>query len=184
MQACTDDQKGQFMRSSRSGLRGIAVLVVALAWLGPPAAHALEVGERAPAFSARALDGGETLSLAAYRGKVVYLDFWASWCAPCLTSLPLLEELRKELRGRDFQILAINVDRNLDKAKRFLARHPVGYPSASDPDGRLPEAFDVETMPTSFLIDRGGVIRHIHRGFRASDVDGLRTRIRALLGGR
>ena len=79
-------------------------------------------GQKAPEFKAPALDGGKSLSLAAYRGKVVYLDFWASWCPPCLTSLPLLEELRKEFPSDQFQILAVNVDQDPEKARKFLER--------------------------------------------------------------
>lgn len=163
------------------GPLGRAALVSLLLLAGAGTAGALEDGDQAPSFAATPLDGGEKLSLAAYRGKVVYLDFWASWCAPCVTSLPLLEKLRKELADEDFQILAVNVDRNTEDAKRFLARHPIGYPSVSDPYGRLPETFEIKTMPTSFLIDREGVIRKVHSGFRPSDVDTIRKQIRALL---
>lgn len=153
--------------------------LLALAWAGPTAA--LEDGDQAPSFAGKPLEGDEKLSLAAYRGKVIYLDFWASWCAPCLTSIPMLEKLRQELAGEDFQILAINVDRDREQAKKFLARHPVGYPSVSDPEGRLPKTFGIEAMPTSFLIDRHGVIRKVHKGFRASDIDTIRSEIRELL---
>lgn len=145
------------------------------------AALGLQSGDRAPEFSAPALGGGATITLADHRGKVVYLDFWASWCAPCLTSLPALEKLRQEFPADDFQVIAVNVDRDTEAARRFLARRPVGYPSASDPEGRIPGRFAIETMPTSFLIDGQGVIRHVHRGFRPGDVDDLRERIRALL---
>ena len=66
---------------------------------------------------------------------MVYLDFWASWCPPCLTSLPLLEKLRKEFPSDQFQILAVNVDQDPEKARKFLERTQVGYPSATDPEG-------------------------------------------------
>ena len=158
--------------------------LLGLLLLCAPSASALEVGDRAPQFAARDLNGGSNLSLAAYRGKVIYLDFWASWCAPCLISLPLLEKLRKEFPASKFQILAINVDRDPAKARKFLRQHPVGYPSGTDPDGRLPGVFQIETMPTSFLIDQHGVIRYIHHGFRSSDIELLRKRIRALVEGR
>ena len=122
------------------------------------------------------------VELSDYRGKVVYLDFWASWCPPCLVSLPVLEELRQEFPESEFQVIAVNVDRQPAKARSFLAKRKIGYPSATDPDGRIPEKFGIETMPTSFLIDRQGIVRHVHRGFRKGDVDDLRGRIRALLG--
>lgn len=150
----------------------------------PTAAVALEAGDRAPDFSATALDGKSNVSLAQYRGKVVYLDFWASWCAPCLKAIPEIEAMRKELAGEDFQVVAINLDQQTKKALRFLEKNPIGYPSASDPKGRLPEQYGVDTMPTSYLIDGEGVIRHVHRGFQRGDGVGLRAEIRKLLGGR
>jgi peroxiredoxin len=161
----------------------IAGLVLAACLLAP-AAFAVDVGQKAPEFTAPALDGAKSLSLGAYRGKVVYLDFWASWCPPCLTSLPLLEQLRKQFPNDQFQILAVNVDSDPAKARKFLERTRVGYPSATDPKGRIPETFGIETMPTSFLIDRRGVVRHVHHGFRKGDVTSLRELITKLVAAR
>ena len=144
-------------------------------------AFALEVGDRAPAFAAPALDGKGTVELSKYRGKVVYLDFWASWCAPCLVAIPEIEEMRSEFPSHEFQIIAVNLDQQKKKALRFLSKNPVGYPSASDPEGRLPEQYGVDTMPTSYLIDRDGVIRYVHRGFQRGDGSRLRKEIRTLL---
>jgi peroxiredoxin len=162
-------------------------LALAACWLAPllalaPAARAVEPGQPAPAFSAPSLDGKGQRSLSSYRGKVVYVDFWASWCAPCLTSLPLLEKLRTEFPPDKFQILAVNLDKDTGKAKAFLAKHSIGYPSVSDPAGRLPEVFGLETMPSSYLIDRRGIVRYVHEGFRAGDVDEIRQRIRTAIG--
>ena len=161
--------------------RGAAALALAIGLLFGGPASAADVGQQAPEFTAPALDGGKSLSLAAYRGKVVYLDFWASWCPPCLTSLPLLEELRQQFPSDQFQILAVNVDQDPEKARKFLERTKVGYPSATDPKGRIPESFGIQTMPTSFLIDRSGVIRYVHHGFRKGDVAPLRERIAKLV---
>ena len=144
-------------------------------------AAALEAGDRAPDFAAPALSGGGSVRLSEYRGKIVYLDFWASWCAPCLKAMPELEKIRSEFRAEAFQIVAVNLDRKKKKALRFLEKHPVGYPSASDPKGRLPDQFGLETMPTSYLIDANGVIRYVHRGFKAGDGSILRLEIRRLL---
>ncbi len=141
---------------------------------------ALEKGERAPEFSAPGIAGG-TISLAAYRGKVVYLDFWASWCGPCAQALPALDQLRQEFPATDFQVVAVNVDREPKLAQAFLKKRPVGYPSALDPKGSLPAQFGVASMPTSFLIDRKGVVRHVQRGFRAGDVAPLREQIQELV---
>lgn len=150
----------------------------------PSAVPALEVGDRAPEFSAPSLDGKGNVSLGQFRGKVVYVDFWASWCAPCLKAIPEIEAMRKELPADRFQILAVNLDQQTKKALRFLEKNPIGYPSASDPKGRLPKQFGVDTMPTSYLIDDKGVIRYVHRGFQRGDGARLRTEIKKLLGGR
>ena len=165
-----------------SAPRSIRLLALALALCGLalPAAHGVEAGQAAPDFSAPSI-GGDTLSLSDYRGKVVMLDFWASWCGPCAQSLPALDALRDEFAGQDFQVLAVNVDRKAKAARTFLRLRPVGYPSVLDPKAAIPGRFGVETMPTSFLIDRDGVVRHVHRGFRKADVDGLRQRIQSLL---
>ena len=164
--------------------RTIHILLFSTLLLLPASGHSLEVGDRAPAFAAMSLDGSRKLSLRAYRGKIVYLDFWASWCPPCLQSLPLLEDLRKEFAADGVQFLAVNLDRDLDEARAFLREHTIGYPSATDPEGRLPETYQVKKMPTSFLIDRGGVIRYVHPGFRPSDIDEIRAQIRRLVAGR
>ncbi|MFI5315291.1 MAG: TlpA family protein disulfide reductase [Myxococcota bacterium] len=168
----------------RAGLPALAISAVLLAFgLAPARALAVDAGQPAPLFSARALEGDSTLSLGAYKGKVVYLDFWASWCGPCQTAMPLIESLRSEFPADQFQVIAVNVDQDPAKAKAFLERRKVGYPSVSDPEGHLPETYGLKTMPTSYLIDRNGVVRSVHAGFRASDLDGLRNEIRALLGG-
>jgi peroxiredoxin len=158
---------------------GALGLVAALALAG--AAGALQQGDRAPDLHGKRLDGKGQLSLEAMRGKVVYLDFWASWCKPCAVSLPALDDLRKEFPAEDFVVFAVNVDRDPAVARNFLSRRPVGYPSLADPEGQLPVRFGVETMPTSFLIDRNGVIRRVHRGFRKSDVPELRAAIQELV---
>jgi thiol-disulfide isomerase/thioredoxin len=150
-------------------------------WIGAAPSLAVEEGAKAPSFSGKRLGSSGTLSLDSYRGKVVLVDFWASWCAPCLVSLPLYEELRQELSPDDFQVLAINLDKEPDKALRFLEERGVGFPSVADPNGRIPESFGLETMPTSYLIDRTGHIRHVHEGFRRGDIDALRVKAKALV---
>jgi peroxiredoxin len=168
------------MIQTASSLRIGAALLGFLLVL-PGASQALEPGDRAPDFAAPALSGKGTVELARYRGKVVYLDFWASWCAPCLKAIPEIEAMRSEFPSDAFQILAVNLDQKKAKALRFLEKHPIGYPSASDPKGRLPGQFGLETMPTSYLIDADGVIRYVHRGFKRGDGSKLRQEIRALL---
>ena len=162
--------------------RALSLLFGAAVLFTSPTAFALSAGDAAPTFTAPSLTGGDNLSLQDLRGKVVFLDFWASWCGPCLTSLPLLDELRKDFPSERFQVLAVNVDRDPGKARAFLDKRPVGYPSVMDPQGRIPERFGLETMPTSYLIDARGVVRFVNEGFRVGDIDELRENIEALLG--
>jgi len=177
----SEESLGDLIRMTASFFGKCATLITLFVLLTTDVAFALEAGDRAPAFAAPALRGGGTVELSKYRGKVVYLDFWASWCAPCLTAIPEIEAMRSEFPATEFQIIAVNLDQKTKKALRFLSKNPIGYPSASDPKGLLPDQFGVDTMPTSYLIDREGVIRYVHRGFQRGDGAKLRHEIRALL---
>lgn len=140
------------------------------------------MGQPAPAVSLPQLSGGGEVSLESLRGKVVYLDFWASWCGPCRISFPQLEQLRNELGAQGFEVLAISVDESESDALAFLATMPVSYPVVYDGEGASPQAYGLLGMPTGYLIDREGVVQHIHQGFRKSDGARLRTAIVELLG--
>ncbi|HIM01270.1 MAG TPA: TlpA family protein disulfide reductase [Myxococcales bacterium] len=144
-------------------------------------AIAIEPGQKAPNFRAQKLEGKGTLGLSQYRGKVVYLDFWASWCAPCLEAVPALEALRGEFPESKFQILAVNVDKETRKAMKFLEKQKVGYPSVRNPKGDIPEKFDLDTMPSSYLIDQEGVVRYVHKGFRDGDLEVIREEVRRII---
>ncbi len=156
----------------------LCVLLLLLA--GSPA-WALGAGDEAADFEAPLLGKDTLVSLSDHLGKVVYLDFWASWCDPCQKAIPAIEKLRGEFPADDFQVLAVNVDTNTRKATKFLKKNPIGYPSVSDPRGKLPRKYGLETMPTSYLIDRDGVIRYVHKGFRKGDVEEIRAQITKLL---
>jgi peroxiredoxin len=159
----------------------LSFLLLVPSMLCARSAHALDPGDDAPTFAAPALQSGAIVDLAEFRGKVVLLDFWASWCAPCLKSLPNLEALRGEFSDTDFRVVAVNVDQEPDKALRFLAKKAIHYPSVSDPKGDITERFDIAAMPTTYLIDRDGVVRYVHEGFERGDEKTLRTQIEWLL---
>ena len=167
-----------FRLNPRPGLVVLFALVIAT--MSMPA-MATEPGQKAPIFSGKEIAGTKEISLSDYRGKVVYVDFWASWCPPCLKSIPELEKLRVELPKQSFQILAVNLDKKPKKALKFLAKNPVGYPSLSNPKGDIPEKFGLETMPTSYLIDEKGVVRYIHRGYRPGDLEIIRKEVRKIM---
>lgn len=149
--------------------------------------QALEVGAMAPAFSLpglQAKDSKTTFTTADFRGKVVYVDFWASWCGPCKISAPLLSELRDRLvkQGKAFEVVAINVDKKAADGLEFLEESPVTYLTLSDPAGATPAKYEVKGMPTGFLLDGTGKIRLIHQGFKSSDIKTIEAEITKLLG--
>ena len=135
----------------------------------------------APAFSLPDIYSGERKALNEYKGKVVYLDFWASWCGPCRQSLPLLNELRNELGSEFFEVIAINLDKDPEDGKRFLQKYPVNYPVLTDTAGITPQAYQLTGMPTSYLIDKKGDIQGVHEGFRRSDIDKIRKAVHTLM---
>ena len=144
--------------------------------------QAAEVGERAPSCQVQGLDGSGPLDLAGRPGKVVYIDFWASWCGPCAESFPFLDQLHKELKSRGFEVLGVNLDKNAADAQAFLRKRPVGFTLASDPGGRCPRVYGVQAMPSSYLVNRQGQIRQVHRGFKAGDKQAIRDQVLLLLG--
>lgn len=105
------------------------------------------------------------LDLSAYRGKVVYVDFWASWCGPCKQSFPWLDGLVREYASQNFVVIGVNVDKDRDRAERFLNETPAEFSIVYDPKGELAAAYKVAGMPSGVLIDRTGHVRFQHAGF-------------------
>jgi thiol-disulfide isomerase/thioredoxin len=149
----------------------LAVFTLAPAWAADPAVP----------FSGTDLKTGKTISLEDYRGKVVLIDFWASWCPPCLESLPAYERIRQELGPEVFEVIAINVDENTEDGVQFLEARPVSYPVLADPDGDIGKPYNVRSLPRAFLIDREGGTVKIYKRFRKVDEARLKKEIEALL---
>ena len=103
--------------------------------------------------------------LSAYKGKVVYLDFWASWCGPCKFSFPYMERLANRYRDQDLVVITDNLDQSSEKAQTFLQQVNTTIPVIYDQKGVLATRFNVSDMPTSILIDRQGKVRYVHKGF-------------------
>ena len=143
--------------------------------------NAVEVGQAAPLFSLPSLRQDQTVSLGQFNGKVVYVDFWASWCAPCRTSFPLLNKLQQKLKDQGFEVVAINLDEDQANAEKFLKDFPVTFTLLHDGKGEWADKYVVESMPTSFIVDRQGVIKNIHHGFTSDDMNELEQKIVQLL---
>jgi thiol-disulfide isomerase/thioredoxin len=124
---------------------------------------------------------GAPVPLATYKGKVLLVDFWASWCIPCKTSFPALDAIYREYQPRGLEVVAVNLDEDRRHADAFLAAHPHQMTILFDPKGAAPLAFGVTGMPTSFLIDKAGVIRFTHTGYTGNVDVSYRREIAQLL---
>lgn len=149
--------------------------ILMLATLSQMPAHAA----KAENFSLRGLNS--TVKLSAYRGRVVYLDFWASWCTPCRKSFPWMNAMQKQYGKYGFDVVAINLDEDPALANEFLQQMPANFTVAFDPTGSTAESYSVDVMPSSFLIDRKGELVAVHKGFRNGDSAALENEIRQLL---
>ncbi len=144
-----------------------------------------------PAFAAQApdfkLEGQkqagqkQAIQLSDYKGKIVYLDFWASWCQPCRKSFGWMNKMQERYGDEGLEIIAINLDDSKDKAKKFLKKLPAKFNVAFDPKGRTAASYKIKAMPSSFIIDAHGKVVHANLGFHGNDEDKLEAKIRKMI---
>jgi len=138
------------------------------------------------AFSAPApdfkLEGKQKqVKLSDYRGQIVYLDFWASWCQPCRKSFTWMNKMQSLYGKEGFKVIAINLDESRQKADKFLEQIPANFDIAFDPRGNTAKTYNVKAMPSSYLIDKHGNVIHANLGFRGNDEEKLELKIRDLI---
>jgi cytochrome c biogenesis protein CcmG/thiol:disulfide interchange protein DsbE len=161
----------------RSCAIGILLLLFAL----PAFAKSPDAGgaAKAPSFTLPTRTG--VVSSDSLRGKVVLVDFWASWCGPCRKSFPWLREMYDRYGGRGLEVVAINLDKNRHAAEAFLDKHPAPFTVAFDPSGKSAEAFRVWGMPTGFVVGPSGEILDTYAGFNPKDGDRIEARIEKVI---
>ena len=120
-----------------------------------------KVGDTFPALADERLEG----TIPALKDKVVLVDFWASWCGPCKASFPALKEIHGKYSGQGLVIVAVSIDENKSDMQEFLKKNAVPFAAVRDAKGNLAEKLDIQSIPTSFLIDRTGKIRMVHNGY-------------------
>lgn len=143
--------------------------------------HHLEVNDDAPLFTLNDLHGQVPLSLNEYKGKVVYIDFWASWCGPCRTSFPILSDLYDDYHSEGFSIISVNLDEDREKALDFLEQYPVSFSHLAGFGTQITKTYDIHAMPTGIFVDTKGKIRLIHMGFKSSHKDFIEAVLQKLL---
>ncbi len=152
----------------------------AFAVLAGTASSAIAPATAAPDFTLNAM-GGPNLRLKEQRGRVVMVNFWATWCAPCRQEMPHLNRLYEKYRGAGFVLLGVNVDDDVAKAADVAAKLGVTFPVLLDTQKSVSKLYDVSTMPSTMLIDRDGKVRYVHRGYLAGYEENYEKQIRELL---
>jgi thiol-disulfide isomerase/thioredoxin len=161
-------------------MKTIAMVLALAASFSALPAYALEKGAPAPQFDLQGLDGA--VKLARLQGKVVYVDFWASWCGPCRQSFPWMNEMQAKYGARGLQVVGVNVDANSADARQFLASTPARFAIGFDPQGATPRSYGIKGMPSSVLIGPDGKVLLEHSGFRDADRAELESKIQSALG--
>jgi len=134
----------------------------------------------APDFTLKSRSG-ENLKLSEYRGDVVLINFWASWCGPCRQEMPLLEGIYKKYRDLGFTLLAVNVDEDPSKAEDLLKDIPVTFPVLFDNASKVSKLYKVVAMPSTVIIDRDGNMRFLHKGYLPGYEEKYREQIKELI---
>ena len=155
-------------------------IILIIAWLATFSASVLaaEIGETAPPFSLKSISGSGWVNLDSQSDKILYIDFWASWCGPCKLSFPSMIKLKKLFKDEPFEIIAISVDTDLRAANKFLDFYEINFQVARDPDGAVAEKYALPGMPSSFLLDRDKKVIAAHKGFRKSDFEKIKKKSR------
>jgi peroxiredoxin len=162
--------------SSPTLLKRLAMAAIVMAGT----AVAADAGGPAPSFTLTSLTG-QPAALSQYKGQVVMVNFWATWCGPCQQEMPLLDQMYKKYKPAGFTLIGVNVDKEAPAVKDLMTRKPVSFPVLLDPANQVSKAYHVDEMPSSVIIDRKGEIRYIHRGYRPGDENEYQDRIRQLI---
>jgi peroxiredoxin len=156
-------------------------LCAALALTSMQTIVAAEIGGKAPDCALMSINDKLPYDLHQFHGKVIFVDFWASWCPPCAKSFSFLNDLDRDLKDSGLQVIGVNLDQVPEDAKTFLAKYPANFTVVADANEKCAKDFAVKAMPSSYLVDRNGVIRHVHLGFRDGEAKELRVLAEQLL---
>jgi len=165
------------LRTVKGMIKGLTLAAVCAS-----AALAASSAAPAPGFSLSGR-GGKTIDLSQYKGQVVMINFWATWCGPCRQEMPLLEDIYKKYKPMGFTLIGVNVEPATGDPEAWLSKlpKPVTFPVAFDVDSKVSKLYKVAGMPTTVFIDRKGNVREVHKSFKPGDENYYLTQIRTLL---
>ena len=160
----------------RSVLAGLVFSVFAAASL----ASSGLAGQPAPDFALKS-SSGQNLRLSEYRGDVVMINFWATWCGPCRQEMPLLDELYSRYQRVGFNLLGVNIDDDSSRAMDMIDELGVSFPVLFDSSKEVSRLYRVDAMPVTIIVDREGNVRHVHQGYKPGYEQQYLDQVRALL---
>ena len=162
-------------------MKGLRIILLVLSiFMGSSLASSGLTGQTAPDFVLKS-STGENLRLSEYRGDVVMINFWATWCGPCRQEMPLLDELYGRYQRVGFSLLGINIDDDSRRAMAMVKELGVRFPVLFDEEKKVSKLYEVEAMPMTILLDREGTVRHIHYGYKPGYEQKYLNEIRSLL---
>jgi peroxiredoxin len=162
------------------GIKSIVLGALFTAFTATTLASSGLTGQPAPDFALKS-STGENLRLSEYRGDVVMINFWATWCGPCRQEMPLLDDLYARYERVGFTLLGVNIDDDSRRAMQMIDELGVNFPVLFDASKNVSKLYDVQAMPVTVLVDREGTVRHIHHGYKPGYEDKYLTEIRSLL---
>lgn len=162
------------------GLRTVFLSVALCIFAATGIAASDLTGQSAPDFVLKS-SSGENLRLSEYRGDVVMINFWATWCGPCRQEMPLLDDLYARYGRVGFSLLGVNIDDDARRAMQMIEELGVNFPVLFDDSKEVSRLYQVEAMPVTVLVDRSGTVRHVHHGYKPGYEEKYLTEIRSLL---
>lgn len=160
---------------------GVVYAVVAALWLSSLPAGALDAGAKMPEIGLTDLSG-KPVNAASLAGKVVIVDFWATWCAPCKEELPILQKLYKKYGAQGLVIVGVSVDKDASNIQSFVKKLGLSFPVVHDANHQVSGRYQPPRMPSSYIVDRKGIVKYVHGGFRADDAAVIEKQVQELLG--
>ena len=160
--------------------QGITLVGLAACLASAPASAEFSQDGPAPDFVLKS-ENGENLRLSEFRGEVVMINFWASWCGPCRQEMPLLDELHTQYEPMGFTVLGVNVEEDPTKARQMLGDSPVSFPVLFDKESEVSKLYKVVAMPSTVLVDRDGNVRYLHQGYKPGYEEAYQQQVRALI---
>jgi len=161
-------------------LRNTIIALVFSAFAASSLASSGMEGQKAPDFALKS-STGENLRLSEYRGDVVMINFWATWCGPCRQEMPLLDELYNRYQRVGFNLLGVNIDDDSRRAMQMAEELGIDFPVLFDATKEVSRLYEVEAMPVTVLVDREGTVRYVHHGYKPGYEQKYLDQVRALL---